>query len=332
MKGKFTFRQVSMIMLLLLSSQFLQAKVWRVNNNAGTMPHFVQPSEANASPLVSAGDTIYLEGSATNYAAFNLTKKLIFIGPGYLLAGFDGNTGLQFNTNSATVNTFIDTAASGSKFMGLIITASLSGAVDNLVFERCQVNIATWVTGSVISNLQINKCLMSSFRLNAFVTEDLSITNCMVESSFSNTGGRNTLFRNNVINNLSMTISNAYLSNNIFTGSALTHTSCTIKYNIATGAILPVGNNNQNSISHNTIFAGGNSKDGKFRLTATSPAIGAGEPINGVTPDCGMFGTPDPYRLSGIPAIPSIYELTVPASVPSTASSMTITVSTRSNN
>ncbi|WP_315820967.1 hypothetical protein [Paraflavitalea speifideaquila] len=51
-----------------------------------------------------------------------------------------------------------------------------------------------------------------------------------------------------------------------------------------------------------------------------------------MTPDCGAFGGNDPYKLSGIPAIPSIYLLTVPASIPSGSSSMNVTFSTRNNN
>ncbi len=51
----------------------------------------------------------------------------------------------------------------------------------------------------------------------------------------------------------------------------------------------------------NSIVVGlsGNSTDGQFQLKAGSPALGAGETVSGITPDCGPFGTSDPYRLSG---------------------------------
>ncbi|MEQ1554417.1 MAG: hypothetical protein ABL929_09580, partial [Ferruginibacter sp.] len=74
------------------------------------------------------------------------------------------------------------------------------------------------------------------------------------------------------------------------------------------------------------------STDGQWRLKAGSPAIAAGETVLGITPDCGAYGTADPYVLSGIPPIPTIYLLTVPAAIASNATTMPITISTKSNN
>ncbi len=71
--------------------------------------------------------------------------------------------------------------------------------------------------------------------------------------------------------------------------------------------------------------------DAQFQLSAGSLAAAAGEPISGVTPDAGIFGTADPYVLSGVPPVPTIYSLTVPPSVPASATSMTVVFSTRSN-
>lgn len=331
MKGKFTFRHVGMVMLL-LSSQLVQAKVWRINNNAGSSANFAQITDAMGNASVAAGDTLYLEASATTYNAANFTKRLVVIGPGYLLSGSDGNPGLQFNPNTATITFYIDSTASGSKFIGLTLTANLHGGADDLQFERCLVTFGTWISGRVMNNIRINKCILNGFRIGTYATENLEITNCIVETAFSYTSGNNILFRNNIANALIMTIANAYVTNNIFFGGTFNFTSCTVKYNIATGNTLPAGNNNRNNIAAVTIFVTSLSRDGKWQLLPTSPARGTGEPINGITPDLGIFGTDDPYRISGIPPVPTVYELTVPSSVPATASNMTITVSTRSNN
>lgn len=68
-------------------------------------------------------------------------------------------------------------------------------------------------------------------------------------------------------------------------------------------------------------------------LKAGSPALAAGLTVGTVvTPDCGAFGATDPYKLSGIPNIPSIYTLTVPVSIPAGTNSMNVTISTRNNN
>ena len=161
---------------------------------------------------------------------------------------------------------------------------------------------------------------------NLEFTNNIIYTQCVL-NSLSNT---KVLFRNISVN-IVATITNAYISNNIFTGT-VNFVNCTVKYNVATTNVLPPGDNNKNSVPVANIFLNTGSTDGAYRLVAGSPAVSAGEPINGVTPDCGAFGTADPYRLSGIPSIPTIYALTVPASVPSSATSMNITISTRSNN
>jgi hypothetical protein len=309
-----------------------QAKIWRINNNFGASADFEQATTAISSPLVSPGDTLFLEGSGSNYQGGNLTKRLVLIGPGYLLSGTDGNPGLQANPNTATITLYIDSIASGSVLIGLSLTAHIDGGADNVRIERCLLSVGQWKSGQVMSNLRLNKCIIHSHRFTSYATENLEVTNCIFETAVNYMSGSNSLYRNNIFYNANVQISNAYLSNNIFYGSSLTALSCTIRYNIATSNTLPAGNNNINGVLPSSLFVGGNSRDGKLRLAAGSPAIGAGEPIGGITPDCGVFGTPDPYRLSGIPPIPSIYELTVPASVPSSASNMTITVSTRSNN
>jgi hypothetical protein len=75
------------------------------------------------------------------------------------------------------------------------------------------------------------------------------------------------------------------------------------------------------------------SLDGKYQLAVSSPAIGGGVDIGGVKPDCGAFGGNNPYQLSGIPAIPSIYSFSFPNgnSVPLNSTSININFSTRDN-
>ena len=74
------------------------------------------------------------------------------------------------------------------------------------------------------------------------------------------------------------------------------------------------------------------SLDSRLALKAGSPAIGAGLTVGAVvSPNCGAYGATDPYILSGIPNIPSIYALTVPVSIPSGTTTMNVTFSTRNN-
>ncbi len=111
------------------------AKIWRVNNNPGKSCNFTTLTAALRSSQVSAGDTLHIEGSVTEYGkdaqtAANcdtINKKLIIIGPGYLLSN---NSETQHNKESAKVRTlYITQAASGTIIAGIeqVAPASLSG-------------------------------------------------------------------------------------------------------------------------------------------------------------------------------------------------------------
>lgn len=310
------------------------AKVWKVSNVTGAGANFTQISLAAENAAVLPGDTLYVEGSTDTYWGLDLKKRLTIIGPGYFLSGANGNAGLQYSGLTSEVTIYIDSLASGTIITGMSGSAYLYSDVDNVTLTRNKFNIYSYgaKAKAKASNIKINKNygLISA----AIVFENLECINNIIVSSCSinSIENINGLFRNNCVDYYNPSISGAYVSNNIFTSSSLTLFNCTTKYNIASGNVLPAGNNNRNSIPAASVYINTGSTDGSYRLLTNSPAKASGEPINGVTPDCGAFGTADPYRLSGIPAIPTIYDLNVPASVPSTASSMTVTISTRSNN
>lgn len=324
---------VFMMAAILMQAGIVQAKVWRINNATGVSADFKEVSTAIANNFVTPGDTLYIEGSAANYNSITLTKKLVLIGSGYLLSGTGANTGLQaMGMSTKIASVLIDSLASGSTFMGLSSPIYLYASVDDVTITRCEGNITVYtpIANSKIANLIINKCIGHS-DLSLTTVENIKITNCIFINAFTLNRVINGLVRNNIFVSTA-TIANSYVSNNIFLNTLNISTS-TVKYNIASMAnTLPAGNNNQNGISATVLFENTGSFDGKYQLKAGSPAIGAGEPIGGITPDAGAFGTADPYRLSGIPPIPTIYSLTVPPSIPASATSMDITFSTRSNN
>ena len=180
------------------------------------------------------------------------------------------------------------------------------------------------------------------------------------------------LLRNNTFNNCSQLYCyNFYIANNIVVGNTNFGTVTQAGNNIYRNNILSYNASAQNTfinnISPNTgnmfaqnmtpVFVGttdnvtngttvfnnridktGSTLEGRFDLKAASPALTAGETgitFNSVavtTPACGAYGATDPYRKGGFPAIPRIYSLTVPATVPNGAATMTIAVSSSSNN
>lgn len=156
-------------------------------------------------------------------------------------------------------------------------------------------------------------------------------------ATFSGTGN---LFRNNSIANNSSNfgLNNTYIANNIFGSSTEgTFTNSTLKNNIFQ-VNQPLGgtaSGNLVNIDMDNVYVGGStgSLDARVVLKAGSPAIGAGLTVGSViNPNCGAFGATDPYKISGIPAVPSIYTLTVPTSIPSGTTSMNVIFSTKNNN
>ena len=74
------------------------------------------------------------------------------------------------------------------------------------------------------------------------------------------------------------------------------------------------------------LFAGGDSPDGKYQLIDDPANLALTAGI--FDDECGMFGGLTPYKLSGIPPIPTIYELNVPA----VGNTLPVQVKARSNN
>lgn len=323
------------------------ARIWRVNNNAGVVADFT--TVAAAVTAAAAGDTIYIEGSATAYGGSGLNKKLTFIGTGYFLGGTNSNAGLQANPNEANIGYIgLDSAASGSVFLGLaglyINNSNAAGfGADNITISRCEINsIGIYWTpqaGCIANNWNINKCYIGGIG-NIGIMQNWNVSNNIFPGGLdmSNPANSANTIRNNVFRS-GVTLYNAYFVNNIIV-TTVTLTNVVVKNNLSLGT--PGGfathigtNGNTGGHTDAQLFQGlsGNSTDGQWRLAASSPAKAAGLTVGAVvSPDAGAFGGPDPYKLSGIPNIPSIYSLTVPASIPSGSNSMNITFSSRNNN
>jgi hypothetical protein len=341
---------------LLLLSQSVHAKVWRINNNPGVTADFNSGAAAIASPSVVDGDTLHFEANPVAYVGFELYKRLVIIGTGYFLSGANSNPGLQADGNSATFNggtIFFDSTASGSTLIGLdnfqfSIGPVLGSGADNITLTRCRITSIGAYYGSVafskMAGWKVNKCYINDISLSgtADVLQNWEVTNNIFLSQISmgNAANLNNLVRNNVFRS-TINLFSAYFANNIFYGNiSFSVINVTVKNNICIGTApgsyaANVGTNgNIDNQTDAAIFQGltGNSNDGQWRLKPGSAAISSGETIAGITPDCGAFGTADPYKLSGIPPIPTIYSLTVPATISSTATTMPITISTKSNN
>ncbi|QEC44871.1 hypothetical protein [Pseudobacter ginsenosidimutans] len=342
----------------------VHAKIWRVNNNTGVARDFAQPGNAVASASVLNGDTIHIEPSLTNYSGFSSNKRLVWIGPGYFLASgiaFEpANTGLQATALPANIdNITLAAGAEGSRFMGIYFgNFNIGASTGNIWIEKCRFSGGVIMSnaGVVYSNITIRKCFFNhNCSINAVAASPGSVSGLVIENNIFNGdifanlssaefGSGGNIFRNNTCGWFRGGILYGfYVANNIFTflnDMGNLFAVSVVKNNIFASAVqtLPgtaVGN--QLGIHFNSVFIDDfvnavGSIDHRFMLRAGSPAIGTGVTISGYTPDCGAFGGPDPYRLSGIPAVPTIYSLTVPTSIPQGQATMSVQLSTRNNN
>jgi hypothetical protein len=333
---RFIFTILTFIAVTNLSAQ----SVYSVNNNPGALADYT--SFQTALDSASAGDILMVHGSAINYGSFVISKPIVIVGPGYFLTQ---NPETQVSHASAIFSAlkFIS-GSEGSIVTGLEVTGTtsntygdagiyISGASNIVISRNYILGISSYALRiETASNVQVNQnYIINNYTAYQCIyinnSSSIFIKNNYVEGGYrslniGSTGGaiftnnilktrytaafnstnlldvtNSTFYNNIIINHSSPNGSNYFAQNNIYTS----------QYGFGTS------NGNQQSVSEDTLFVGfpsstGFSTDGKWKLDVASPAIGAG--LNGI--DCGIFGGTEPYKLSGIPFVPNIYELTVP--------------------
>jgi hypothetical protein len=337
-----------MLVIAAVAGLHASAKVWRVNNTVGINANFNSLSTAISNASVLAGDTIYVEGSATSYGTITVSKALTIIGPGYNLTSTFWPQPIQYNTQVAELDAITINAANTS-IAGLFISGQVTiGPANNASVSRCYVNGNILISGNtgVLSGVRITQnWVYNNIQRGAssFATSDLVITNNHVFLHFLLTASCTGIVEYNNFNlrntaGYGVNLGNAIVSfrNNIIrcaTGIFVNAGTSAVSNNIAEANILPAGNGNQNSIpmTGNNMFVNALSPftdtDANYQLSASSPAKTAGV---GSTP-IGAYGGLIPYVRSGIPAIPTVYGYTIPVGI-ITSPTVTVTFSSRTNN
>lgn len=322
-------------------------KAWRINNIAGTDPDFTSVSQAVQSADVKSGDTLYVEGSPQNYGSATITKRLVILGTGYFLDDSLNTHTQWFKENAQISSISLNKGSSGSIISGL----QLSGLYINdsaIIVERNYITSGIYF-GSV-NNTFADGCIIRQNFLNSISTyytnyvssaKDLLVHNNIIRSTvdFSNVDEKTSGFfvNNNFLYYNSIRVSNFVFQNNIFFNPSFSSYLTTNIYfnNIVNNSVLPADNQNKLNVDITAVYVNWNngsgnpsvgySPDGRYKLKAGSPASSAGT-LNGTTVDCGAFGGPAPYVLSGMPRIPSIYKLIMPVQVNSGTPTMTVTI------
>lgn len=304
--------------LLSLAASFpLHGAILTVDNNPGAVAMFNNFPDAYAA--ANDGDTILLAGSSSDYSGVDIYKRLTVVGAGYFLTGTNGNTvpGLNGNSSSISFNLRTDPligSASSSRLVGLSGRFDVKTGVAGVVIEKCHDGSSLGIYESPVvvrscntgSGMFFNAGSSGSIVTNSicghitFNTTGVSVDRCVLTSSFS--GNPSTSITNSIF---------VFSSSSSFTRDSSSVSNCmAVGFNT-----LPTGAGNINGQLVGNVFLNTGSNDGKWRLKAGSPAAGAGTGGS----DMGAFGGTNPYVLSGVPGIPRLTRLVVPATATSTS-------------
>ncbi len=337
------------ILVILLIPTFLNAAIWRVDNDPGRIADFSTLQAAIDDTGVMSGDTIHVAGSAINYGTATITSKSLFIyGPGFFLTQNTGESAAvsPATFNAITIGADVSEDAAGTLLSGMTVT-EIFVYDSNVTLKRNHVtrkidlgNNTINVTQTLIVQNYISGSVQFANQgainsLNS-ANSDMVIRNNFIKTvggsgtqSIRMISGNTGTIEYNIIGDGETHLFNATFRFNIITISDLITTTNTLpQYNISstTQGALSDSTNQTNVLTENIFVAGGTS-DSQWALKDSSEALAIGPGGE----DAGMFAGPEPYVLSGIPALPTITEINAPTFA-SPTSGLTITVKAKARN
>lgn len=340
--------------VLVLSSEDVCARSWRINSSTEAKADFTSLSEALKSLEVFNGDTLYLD-SGCYVSGTSINKSVTIIGTGFNLSGSP--------IKEAVIGSTLEIGTSNLKVEGCVINGSVEfrkNAAD-VTFERCRIlgNISEYAVPTISGPVKILSCFLGK-GIGQQSGNNFVISNSIIRGQLA--GLNSATITNNVIvydgddsktDYALVDIKNSNISNNIIinTNTKYSVNSDQTVFYYKNNTIKDTSPEYNNSIVRNVFsteseHAFPNYPDNKFigatledvfvmeggidaiyELKEGSPALGYG--TNGY--DCGIFSGPYPFVLSGRPRlVPYIYEATIPNQ--STDGKLNITLKIKSQN
>ncbi len=316
---------------------YANARILYLNNNVETDASnrvFKTVAELMQFSGTSPNDTVYVTGSNQQYGDITLTKKMVFIGPGYFMSQ---NPQTPMNKIPAYFDDVVFTTGSeGSVFMGITSYYSNSNYwvyVNNISIINCYITDDIWIGNSSwdtnVENLIIEGCFFgedysgTNFYSNyTGILVNFVFKNNIVKGGFYLPNGSNGIISNNIFLNdhfQTGASSNFQIHNNICMSDSdddfiMQSLSESVSHNISAADFFGDENGNIGWQTAVNLFIGAGdtnneySTDGYYQLNHHSnnnPAIGGANDGG----DIGAFGGPEPYQLSGVPDIPIIFEI-----------------------
>ena len=247
-------------------------------------------------------DTIHLEPADANYGDLTIQKRLVIIGAGYKLGAAPNNIGLQANSQTSKVNllTLNNINSQGTVIMGLHFVDQFGG-----------------VTIANTSDITVSRCYFNSSLDIVFPNGGTGVSNILVAENFIS--GSITLLSTG-----NHALKNAEVAYNVFYGN-IAGSNNTVHDNISATSLVGGDASNQVVNMGNVYNLLVGTDDSKYDILAASPYNEGGAQGRGA------FSGISPYRLSGIPNIPTIYSLQSTLNT-TPGGTVNVTLSTKSNN
>lgn len=345
-------KKTLMTLALLAMAGLVSAQtIHRVNTNPSVTGLNVYGTIQAAHDAASPGDVIIVEASSISCGDLVATKSLKIYGKGYY-TGTNNDLHVSPDPSLASDIT-LEPSASNTEISGLTMQYVYIQGASNVRFYRNRVFQYLYVraensasTDVAVSNIQISQNYLHSYLYINSTTQGIStvsVTNNHVNyisNSASNISGL--VINNNTIQDY-VSLNNATVQNNIFYGTSTSSSfnGCTITNNVARGNETDLLAGTDNLINNTDLTSAttgflvaiaaalptGTSEDERWQIKDGSPlkTHGAG----GI--EVGMYGGPNPYVPSGIPAAPAIIKLITP-DYGNTAAPLPVTISIKSNN
>ena len=321
-------------------------------------PVFAQINQAVAFAIVNSGDTLHVEGSTTTYDFSTITKKLVIIGTGYLLTDNPKTSNTSLETKISRI--VFNSGSASSQLIGvsMVLAGNVADAVvyvnvNGVVIKRCRIDVGVQFGTSLADIYILQNYFSNTSVTNALQTNGNVFFVPPTEITFNNNICRKTLTWGDPLANPTTLWPILQCNNNVFDGpdnlatpnlafstgefknniimpvKAKVNISASagmIAYNIGTlSTQFGTTDNNLVVAAITSLFISSTSTDGAYQIANGSQANNTGS--DGT--DRGAFGGAaviNRYTLSGLAAIPVIYQIT---SSGATFTNLPVTISAR---
>jgi hypothetical protein len=330
------------------------------DNFGGTaaFPVFVQVDQAVAFGIVNDGDTIQVEGSTITYAFATITKRLVIIGAGYFLTDNPKTSNNVLETKIARV--LFSPGSENSQLIAMDVVSAGNTFdrdvyinVNGVTVKRCRIEgrivfgfplSDSYIIQNFFPNIVVSNAISGNGNTFFVPPTDLVFNNNICQKTLTwgaPLANPTTLWpilqcNNNVFDgpdNLAtpnLAFSTSEFKNNILMPTNakvnISASAGVVAYNIGTlSTQFGTADNNLVVPAIPTLFITSTSTDGAYQVADGSVAHNSGS--DGT--DRGAFGGSaviSRYTLSGLAAIPVIYQITTPGA---TSANLPVTISAR---